>query len=102
MVKTVTESGVEIRNYVNKIGISSCAKNAFGAKSGNVFGMGNTAQIMSYESFNSFQNCSSQMVGCNNIFYIGNAKVLEYKPVGKCYTDETVRPERGWERFTKK
>lgn len=101
MVKTVTESGVEIRNYVNKVGISSCAQNAFGTKNSNVFGMSNTAQVMSYANFNSFQNCSSQMVGCDNIFYIRDGKVLEYKPVGRCYTDDSVRPEPGWERFLK-
>jgi hypothetical protein len=102
MVKTITESGVEIRNYVNKVGISSCSQNAFGAKNSNVYGAGNTAQVMSYANFNSFQNCSSRMVGCDNIFYIRDGKVLEYKPVGRCYTDDTVRPEQGWERFTKK
>lgn len=99
MVKTLTESGVEIRNYVNKVGVSRCSQNAFGARNSNAFGTDNNVQFISYANFNSFQNCSSQMVGCDNIFYIRDGKVLEYKPVGRCYTDETVRPEKGWERF---
>ena len=86
MVKTVSESGVEIRDYVNKVGVSSCSQ----------FGR------LTYANFNSFQNCSAQMVGCDNIFYIRDGKVLEYKPVGQCYTDNTVRPEPGWDRFTRK
>ena len=86
MVKTVTESGVEIRDYVNKGGVSRCSQ--FGT--------------LSYGNFNSFQNCSAQIAGCDNIFYIRDGKVLEYKPVGQCYTDNTVRPEPGWDRFTRK
>ncbi len=99
MVKTVTDSGIEIRDYVNKVGVSSCSQNTFGAKNANLYGTGNNAQVMTYANYNSFQNCSAKMVGCDNIFYIRNGKVLEYKPVGRCYTDNTVRPEQGWERF---
>lgn len=101
MVKTITESGVEIRVYSNKVGISRCAQNAFGTKNSSLSGTGNTAQGMSYQNFNLFQNCSSQIVGCDAVFYIRDSKVLEVKAVGKCYTDETGRPEPGWERFTR-
>ena len=86
MVKTITDSGIEIRNYVNKRGVASC---------------GGTGRL-SYSNFNTFQTCSTGLVGCDNIFYIRDGKVIEYKPVGHCYTDETVRPEKGWERFLKK
>lgn len=65
-------------------------------------GAGNTAQGMSYQNFNSFQNCSSQIEGCDAAFYIRDGKVLETKPGGKCYTGDTVRSEPGWERFTRK
>lgn len=94
VVKTITDSGIEIRNYVNKINIGSCYGGGQGAKN-------YAGGYMSYANYNSFANCSSSMVGCDNIFYIKNNKVIEYKPVGRCYTDETVRPESGWDRFTK-
>ena len=86
MVKTVTDSGVEIRVYSNKRGIVSCGGTEF----------------LSYSNFNTFQTCSTGLVGCDNIFYIRDGKVIEYKPVGRCYTNEMVRPEKGWERFLKK
>jgi hypothetical protein len=103
MVKTVTPEGIEIRNYVNKVGVSSCAASGFGTSNANGTGtvMGNTlnAQTMSYSNFNAFQNCSSRMVGCDNIFYIKNKKVIEYKPVGSCYTNETAQPEATYLRL---
>ncbi|MBU3607538.1 hypothetical protein [Polynucleobacter nymphae] len=85
MIKTVTDSGVEIRVYPNKRAIGGCG--SFGT--------------VSYSAFQSFQTCSSQLVGCDNIFYIKNKKIIEYKPVGKCMTDERVRPESNYERFMK-
>ena len=48
MVKTVSESGVEIRDYVNKVGVSSCSQ----------FGR------LTYANFNSFQNCSTLPGNC--------------------------------------
>jgi hypothetical protein len=87
LIKTKTESGVEIRVYPNKVNLGSC----YG--SGSV----NTNGYLNYSQFSMYQNCSSQLVGCDNIFYIKDKKVLEYKPVGRCYTDETVQPEkRNW------
>jgi len=83
MVKTTTDSGIEIRNYVNKRAIGFCG------------GSG----VLSYSNFNAFQSCSARMAGCDNIFYIRDGKVIEYKPVGNCYTNEMVRPEKGWEKF---
>lgn len=88
VVKTVTNSGVEIRDYVNKANISNCVKLG-GAQSNN----------MQYVRFQSFQNCSSQVIGCDNIFYIKDGKVLEYTPTGRCYTNESVRPQAGYDRF---
>lgn len=35
---------------------------------------------------------SSYNYTCNNIFYIKDNTVLEYRPTGNCYTDETVHP----------
>ena len=83
MVKTITDSGIEIRNYANKRAIGICGGSGF----------------LSYSNFNAFQSCSAKMVGCDSIFYIRDGKVIEYKTVGRCYTNETVRPEKGWEKF---
>ena len=90
MVKTITDSGIEIRNYVNKRNVGSCS------------GSANISGYLSYQNFNTFQTCSSGLIGCDNIFYIREGKVIEYKPVGWCYTDDTVRPEKGYEIFLKK
>jgi hypothetical protein len=59
MVKTVTDSGVEIRVYSNKRGIVSCGGTGF----------------LSYSNFNTFQACSAGLVGCDGIFYIRDGKV---------------------------
>ena len=80
MVKTVTDSGMEIRDYVNKPGINACDK--YGLING----------YMAYQDFTVFNNCTSLLAGCDNIFYIRNGKVLKYKPIGACYTDEGGRP----------
>ena len=95
MVKTVTDSGVEIRVYSNKRGVSSCGGSRFGAV--------NSPQgtAMSYQSFTAFRNCTSGLVGCDAVFYIRDGKVIEVKAVGRCYTDERSRPEKGYERFMK-
>lgn len=96
MVRTVTDSGIEIRVYSNKVGVSSCGGSGFGSV--------NSPQgsALSYANFNAFQNCTSRMVGCDGIFYIRDDKVIEAKPVGRCYTNEAIRPEKGYERFLKK
>jgi hypothetical protein len=94
VIKTVTDSGIEIRDYVNKVNVGRCFGNGQGTRS---YG----GQYVSYANYNAFTSCSSSMVGCDNIFYIKNGKVIEYKPVGKCFTDDRVRPEAGWERFSK-
>lgn len=83
LVKTVSSSGIEIRNYPNKRNIGQC----FGSGSVNASG------YMNFATYSSFASCSSELVGCDNIFYIKNGVVLEYAPTGRCYTDETVRPQ---------
>lgn len=82
VIKTKTENDIEIRVYPNKVNISDCDGNY--VKNG----------FMSSSIFNAYQTCTSRLVGCDNIFYIKDKKVLEYKPVGRCYTDETVQPEK--------
>ncbi len=85
MVKTFTQSGVEIRNYINGRNIGRC----FG--SGNIYGA--TYNLANY---NTFSNCVSGFGACNNIFYIKNEKVIEYAPTGsggmRCMTDDRVLP----------
>lgn len=83
MVKTVIDSGIEIRVYPNKKTISSCG--GFG--------------FVSNANFQSFQSCSAQLYGCDNIFYIKEKRIIQYKPVGNCYTDEIVLPEAGYQKF---
>ncbi|MDA2920740.1 hypothetical protein MYX76_14830 [Desulfobacterota bacterium AH_259_B03_O07] len=89
MVRTITESGIEIRNYPNKRNIGSC------------FGSGriNTNTYLNYASYNSFAICSAGLVGCDNIFYIKNGVVVEYAPTGRCYTNETVQPQSRYYRL---
>src|SRR3990167_9824234 len=94
MVRSVTASGVEIRNYVNKQNVSRCM-------SPGVASMQSPAPYLSTAQFATFSACSSESVGCDNIFYIKDGRVLEYRPTGdRCFTDERVRPQPGWERFT--
>jgi hypothetical protein len=89
MVRTITPSGIEVRNYPNKRNIGQCFT------SGSV----NFGALVPYGSYSSFTNCSSGLVGCDNIFYIKNGVVLEYAPTGNCYTDETVTPQPRYQRL---
>ena len=81
MNRTVTESGIEIRNYADDFEVTSC----FGTPGANPWG--------NYISANAFYNCTNNRIVCNNIFYIKDGIVIEYAPTGSCYTDETVQPE---------
>jgi len=80
MVRTTTDSGVEIRNYASERGFASCA------------GTGSAIAVGSSVSADAFANCTSGWIGCNNIFRISDGKVLEYAPTGRCYTNESVWP----------
>lgn len=96
MIKTITDTGIEIRNYSEKIGVSSCAGGGIGSVNSP------RGSALSYANFNSYQSCISRLVGCDGIFYIRDGKVIEAKVVGRCYTDESYRPEPGYEKFLKK
>ena len=78
MEKRLAEDGVEIRNYRNGKTVSSCSGNSY-LNIGSGYG-------------NSYANCFEGDIVCNNIFYIKDRKVLRYAPVGRCYTNESVRP----------
>ena len=87
MYKTVTDGGIEIRNYVNGANIAQC------------FGTGNAyAGSSSYVNYNQFQNCIATFSACNNIFYIKDGIVQEYAPTpsgrARCFTDQWVLPNK--------
>ena len=69
LVTTYTESGMEIRNYVNERNVSLCIPNG---------------------------PCTQQTGACNNIFYIKGGIVQEYRPTPsggvRCYTERFVQP----------
>jgi len=87
MVRTRTESGIEIRNYANGRNFGSCSASGSANLSGN------------WINSNAFSNCSSGWVGCNNIFYVKEGKVVEYAPTGRCYTDSSVQPQERYKRL---
>ncbi|MCY4471150.1 MAG: hypothetical protein OXC08_20735 [Thiotrichales bacterium] len=60
------DGAIEIRNYVNEMHVSAP-----------IAGM-----------------MVSRRIACNNIFYIHDDVVMEYRPTGRCYTDATTRPRR--------
>lgn len=81
MYKSITQSGIEVRNYANGGSFENCYE------TGNVTGKGKKA------SYTGSTNCTTTNVVCNNIFYIKDEVVLEYAPTGRCYTDESVQPQ---------
>lgn len=87
MYRTITSSGIEIRNYANGRDVASCFTSAGARGGGNVV------------SGQAFTTCSSGRVVCNNIFYIKDGKVLEYVPSGRCMTDNSLQPEPRWRRL---
>ena len=89
MLRTKTESGIEIRNYANGRNFGTCS------------GFGSANAAGAWVNANAFSSCSSGWVGCNNIFYIKDGKVIEYAPTGHCFTDESVQPQARYERLKK-
>lgn len=68
MTSRTTQNGVEIRVYRNSKANSSCSIN-YGKVS-----------------------CDSDEVTCNNVFFVKDGAVIEYRPVGRCKTDLSTRP----------
>lgn len=87
MIRTKTETGIEIRNYANGRNMSTCSGSANANRYGN------------WVNANAFSSCTSGWVGCNNIFYIKEGRVVDYAPTGNCYTDETVQPQARYQRL---
>ena len=71
--RTFTDDGMEIRNYVNEVSRVVCP--AAGV-------------------------CVQRPGACNNIFYIDEGYVVEYRPTGsggvRCFTNATLRPQGVW------
>lgn len=80
MIRTVTDSGIEIRNYASGRDFGSCTESGSAITAG------------AYVNAEAFANCTSGWAGCNNIFHLKQGKVLEYAPTGRCYTNESVWP----------
>jgi len=87
MYRTVTGSGIEIRNYTNGRNVANC------------FGTAGASGTGAFVNANAFTTCSSGRIVCNNIFYIKDGKVLEYAPTGRCYTDESAQPQARYLRL---
>jgi hypothetical protein len=73
MHRTVSASGIEIRNYVNLREASDCGATRVGSTL--------------------LATCTATQIGCNNLFYIKDGRVLEYAPRGRCKTAAFLRPE---------
>lgn len=87
MYRTVTGSGIEIRNYTNGKNVANC------------FGTAGASRTGAFVNANAFTTCSSGRIVCNNIFYIKNEKVLEYAPTGRCFTDKRAQPQARYLRL---
>jgi hypothetical protein len=87
MFRTLTDGGIEIRNYSNGRDVVSCFTNAGANRAG------------SFVNANAFTQCSSDRIVCNNVFYIKQGKVIEYAPTGRCYTDSVVQPQARYLRL---
>ena len=74
--RSFTEDGLEIRNYVNEMKTNACVM------------------------IGSNLVCNEQRGACNNIFYIHEGYVVEYRPTGsgrvRCFTDGSLRPQGVW------
>ena len=80
VIKTISGEGIEIRNYRNGTSIQQCSEDA-------------TLSGSAYISYSAFTTCTNNNVVCNNIFYINDGFVKEYRLVGSCSTAEFLRPE---------
>jgi hypothetical protein len=79
VTKTVTDSGIEARNYISGGSGLSCTS------------MGGQGKALNMPTFTS---CSGNKKVCNHIFYIKDSIVLEYAPAGRCITTSSMRPQQ--------
>jgi len=88
MTKTITQDGIEIRNYANTGRGNFCSANL----NQNTMGTNTSAS----------GTCVNRTVGCNNIFYIKDGVVLEYMAQGNCITNKSLQPEYRLSKFRDK
>ena len=81
MVRTMTAGGIEVRDYANGVNAASCSATGGAMATG------------AWVNADAFSSCTSGWVGCHNLFYIRDGRVLEYAPTGRCKTDASVRPQ---------
>ena len=84
MYRTLTDSGMEIRNYVNSQEAQQCFTRVDAHRSDH-----------RYLNHTAFTTCSENRIVCNNLFYVQAGKVIRYAPTGSCFTDDSVRPRIG-------
>ncbi len=60
-----------------------------------IFNNSRTASVnCNHDKFLNTTSCSGgDTITCSNQFFVKNGKVIEYRPVGKCYTDCSTRPK---------
>lgn len=84
VVRTITPDGIEIRDYVNGVNVTSCAQG------GSVF-----AGTVDWAAYNQFSQCASRFAACHNVFQIRDGIVESYTPIGRgarCYTIAALQP----------
>jgi hypothetical protein len=82
LIRKVLPSGLEVRNYPNRANMTQCLGD------GRV-----TTSRRGTVTYDDDMQCLSKSVGCDNIFFIRDGKVLEYAPTGSCFTSDAQRPQ---------
>lgn len=90
MSRTISPSGIEVRNYANGRQVANCT------------GFGNANRFGRTVNATTFNTCTQNWRGCNNIFYIKDGAVIEYAPTGNCITDGSVQPEERYLRMMRR
>ena len=88
MLRNVLPSGIEVRNYPNRANMTQCLGDGRVRSTGS--GRVNYDEDM---------QCLSRSVGCDNIFFIKDGKVLEYAPTGRCMTNASLQPQTRYQRL---
>jgi len=82
LIRKVLPSGIEVRNYPNRANMTQCLGD------GRI-----TTSRKGTTTYDDDMQCLSRSIGCDNIFFIKDGKILEYAPTGRCYTSDAQRPQ---------
>ena len=88
VLRKVLPSGIEIRNYPNRANMTQCLGDGRVRTSGS-----------GRFSYDDDMQCLSRSVGCDNIFFIKDGKILEYAPTGRCMTNASLQPQARYQRL---